>query len=136
MSLWVSIPFLIEYGHSPTGTSNQLSKQNNWSYSFHPHKSDRAFIINWFLEVFSWYFSLKAYIKVVSFNVETSNFHFSSLQTLSIKADLSCDPQLNTYFLQEMLGALIQHRDLRLLLWQDKLGSPTIIPFGLQWDLP
>lgn len=68
--------------------------------------------------------------------METSSFQFTSPQTLSIKADLPCDPQLNTYFLQVMLGALIQHQDLRLLLWQDKLGSPTIIPFGLHWDLP
>lgn len=68
--------------------------------------------------------------------METSSFQFTSPQTLSIKADLPCDPRLNTYFLQVMLGALIQHQDLRLLLWQDKLGSPTITPFGLHWDLP
>lgn len=127
-------------GILPPGTSNQLRKQNNWCYSFHIHKSKlkqgRAFIINWFLEVLSWYFSPKAYIKVVSFNVETSSFQFTSLQALSIKADLACDPRLSTYFLEVMLSALIHHQDLRVLLWEDKLGNQTIKPFGLHWDLP
>lgn len=127
-------------GSLPLGTSNQLRKQNNWYYSFHIHKSKlkqgRAFIINWFLEVLSWYFSPKAYIKVVSFNVETSSFQFTSLQALGIKADLACDPWLSTYFLEVMLSALIHHQDLRVLLWEDKLGNQTIKPFGLHWDLP
>lgn len=127
-------------GTLPPGTSNQLSKQNNWYHSFHIHKSklkqDRAFIINWFLEVLFWYFSPKAYIKVVSFNVETSSFQFTSLQTLSIKADLPCDAQLSTHFLEVMLGALIQHQDLRVLLWEDRLRNQMITPFGLRWDLP
>lgn len=127
-------------GILPPGTTNQLSKQNNWYHSFHIHKSNlkqnRAFIINWFSEVLSWYFSPKAYIKVVSFNVETSSFQFTSLQTLRIKADLPCDPRLSTYFLEVMLSALIRHQDLRVLLWDDKLGNQTITPFGLHWDLP
>ena len=75
-------------------------------------------------------------IKVVSFNVETSSFQFTSLQTLRIKADLPCDPRLSTYFLEVMLSALIRHQDLRVLLWDDKLGNQTITPFGLHWDLP
>lgn len=139
MSLWASIPLLWSMSTLPPGTTNQLSKQNNWYHSFHIHKSklkqNRAFIINWFLEVLSWYFSPKAYIKVVSFNVETSSFQFTSLQTLSIKADLPCDPRLSTYFLEVMLSALIWHQDLRVLFWDDKLGNQTITPFGLHWDL-
>lgn len=39
----------------PPGTTNPLSKQNNWHHSFHKHKSKlkqgRAFIINWSSEV-------------------------------------------------------------------------------------
>lgn len=140
MSLWVSFPLLWSMGILPPGTTNQLSKQNNCYHSFHKHRSklkqDRAFIINWFLEALSRYFSPKAYIKGVSFSVETSSFQFTSLQTLIIKAGLPCDPQLSNCFLEVMLSALIQHQDLRELLWEDKLGNQVITPFGLHWDLP
>lgn len=80
--------------------------------------------------------SPEAYIKGVSFNVETSSFQLTSLQTLSIKADLPCDPRLSTHFLEAMLGALIRHQDLRGLLGEDKWGNQTVTLFGLHWDLP
>lgn len=140
MSPWVSFPLLWSMSMLPPGTTKQLSKQDNWYHSFHKHKSklkqDSAFIINWFLEVLSWYFSPEAYIKGVSFNVETSSFQLTSLQTLSIKADLPCDPWLSNHFLEAMLGALIRHRDLRGLLGEDKWGNQTVTPFGLHWDPP
>lgn len=140
MCLWVSFPSLWSMGILPPGTTKQLSKQNNWYHPFHKQRSQlkqgRAFIINWFLEVLSWYFSPKAYIKGVSFNVETSSFQFTGLWALSIKADAPCDPRLSTCFPEVTLSALIHHQDLRGLLGEDKLENQTIIPFGLRWDLP